>query len=253
MMKKQIGSPLFALMALMLVELSCISGTPSPQTPTPFAPTQAEVINLEPVPTQAQAATAVPPLAPEKFIIEQFDGDLRNWSYFSGKNDPDADDSGARPLTEDGFLVFDIARNLDVYAVYEPADYENVQIDVSVENRGASDHTVNLVCRLTDRGWYEVSIKNNGFFWIFACDFGRGACVTLADGASSKVNLGKATNEYSFVCQDRLLKLVTNGSEAGSFIDNHFVYPSGKIGVGLSSFNDSPNRVRFDWVKVSQP
>jgi hypothetical protein len=260
-MKKRISAPLFALTALVLVSLACQFGTPSTPAPTPLPPptqppTQAPV-NVVPSPVIEQpteAATEAPTEAPaQDYFTEEFDGDISNWSYFISKNDSKADDSGSQPITDNGYLVFDLAKNLNVYTVYDPMNYEDVRVDVRVDNRGTNNNNINLVCRLSDEGWYEVSVANNGLFWFWAFDGKKQAYVKLADGGSNKIRSGKETNEYTLVCSGRIIKLAINGVDTKAFTDNQFVFRSGQIGVGLSSFNDAPTKVEFDWVKISQP
>jgi hypothetical protein len=246
MMNKQIGATLFAFMALGLTGLSCATAPATAPAPTPLPPAQAPVINIQPSPT-LQKATQIANL---DLITEEFDSDLVHWTYFVGRNNPNAQTDQAVPITLEGRLVLDIAKNLDLYTVYEPASYADVRVDARLENKGNGDHTVNLVCRLSERGWYEVSVKDSGLFWMFACDTGRGACITLADGGSKHFRPGNQTNELTLICEGRTLKLLVNGIPAGTFTDNRFLYEEGRIGVGLTSFS-LPARVEFDWVKIS--
>ena len=120
-------------------------------------------------------------------------------------------------------------------------------------NRGTNNNNINLVCRYSDEGWYEIAIANNGLFWLYAYDAAKGNYVKLADGGSNKIKAGKEVNEYTFICNDRNLKLSINGFETTTYTDNQFVFRDGQIGVGLSSFNDVPVKVEFDWIKISQP
>lgn len=257
-MKKKSSAPWIAFVVLIIVSLAC--GTPS--TPPP-APTQAPPPTQAAPPTEAPAeptATEAPaePLpteapAAQDFFTEEFEGDISNWTYFISKNDSKADDSGSQPATDNGFLVFDIAKNLNVYAIYDPYTYTNVQLDVRVDNRGSNNNNVNLVCRLSDEGWYEVSIANNGLYWIYAFDGAKNSYAQLANGGSNKIRSGKETNDYSLVCKDRIIKLTINGVETRAYTDNQYVFRDGQVGIGLSSFDDAPIKVEYDWVVISEP
>ncbi|HEY6074395.1 MAG TPA: family 16 glycoside hydrolase [Anaerolineales bacterium] len=255
-MKKQVLMPLVALTALILVSLAC--GTPSTPPPAPTQPPPPTQIPVQVQPTEVpptEPPTAAPteaPAAPDYFT-EEFDGDISNWTYFISKNDSKADDSGSKHVTDNGFLVFDIAKNLNVYAVYQPYNYKNVQLDVRVDNRGTNNNNINLVCRLSDEGWYEVSIANNGLYWIWAYDGTKNSYAQLANGGSNKIRSGKETNEYTLICKDRIIKLLINGVETRAFTDNQYVFKDGQIGIGLSSFDDTPTKVEYDWVKISEP
>ena len=125
-------------------------------------------------PTEPPVATE-PPVSTDAqdFYTEEFDGDISNWTYFTSKNDVKADDSGVEPVAENGYLVLDLSKNLNVYVMYDPYTYSNVRVDARVENRGTNNNNINLVCRYSDEGWYEVAIANNGLYWLYAYDGGR--------------------------------------------------------------------------------
>ena len=243
-MKSQYRTFFMFVSLLLAVNLACIFNTATP-TAAPIPPT-AEV-------EQPPTAATEQPVTSQEFFTEEFDGDISNWTYFTTKNDPKGDDSGAQPIAENGFLVMDIGKYLNVYAIYEPITYTNVRLDVRVDNRGTNNNNINLVCRYSDEGWYEVSIANNGLYWLYAVDAAKGSYNQLADGGSSKIKAGKEVNEYTFICNDRNLILKINGNDATTFTDNQFVFRDGKVGVGLSSFKDLPVKVEFDWLKIGQP
>ena len=254
-MKKQVSTPFIALVVLILASLAC--GTPStPVVPTQEPPTQVPPPTQAPPPTDEPAPTEVPATeapAAQDYFTEEFDGDISNWSYFITKNDSKADDTGSVPTTDGGYLVFDLAKNLNVYALYDPYTYSNVQLDVRVENRGSNNNNINLVCRLSDEGWYEVSIANNGLYWIYAYDGTKNSYAQLANGGSNKIRSGKEVNEFTLVCKDRIVKLLINGVETRAYTDNQYVFRDGQVGIGLSSFDDTPIKVEYDWVKISEP
>jgi hypothetical protein len=244
-MKSQYRMLFIFVSFLLAVSLACFGNTATP-TVAPLPPTE----------DASQAPTDVatePPAAGQQYFTEEFDGDISNWTYFTTKNDPKADDSGAQPVAENGFLVMDIGKYLNVYAIYEPYTYDNVKVETRVENRGTNNNNINLVCRYSDEGWYEVSIANNGLYWLYAVDAVKGNYNQLADGGSNKIKAGKEVNEYTFICNERNLILKINGNDTTTFTDNQFVFREGKVGVGLSSFKDMPVKVEFDWVKISEP
>ena len=255
-MKNRI-SVLFAFMALLLVvSLACkvFSGTQSP--PDTQASDQPQLTKPPVQPTEPPVQPTEPPVQPpsaQEFFTEEFDGDISNWSYFTSKNDTTADDSGVQPVAQDGFLLMDIGKNLNLYATYDPFTYDNVRLDVRVENRGTNNNNINLICRYSDEGWYEIAIANNGKFWFLAFDGVKNSYARLADGGSNKIKAGKETNEYTLICNDRNLRLLINGVETRTYTDNQYVFRDGKVGVGLSSFEYLPVKVEFDWVKISQP
>lgn len=224
--------------------------TPQPQLPQPTPepqlpePTQEQ---LQPTPEQPQTTDAL------DFFTEEFEGDVSNWTYFITKNDSGADDSGVEPGVDNGYLVLDLNQYLNVYVMYDPYSYENVRIDARVENRGTNNNNINMVCRYSDEGWYEIAVANNGLYWLYAYDGVKGVYVKLADGGSNKIRSGKEVNDYTFVCNDRNLIFYINGVETRKYTDNQYVFRDGQIGVGASSFRDMPVTVEFDWVQISLP
>jgi len=253
---------LFAFIALLLaVSLACYGGLTSP-TAT-LVPTNPPPPIIAPTPTNVPPPTAdvlQPPTPPidqpssaQDFFTEEFDNGVDNWTYFTTKNDSSADDTGAQPIADNGFLVMDIGKYLNVYAMYDPYIYGDVRLDARVDNRGTNNNNINLVCRYSEEGWYEIAIANNGLYWLYAYDGAKGSYTLLADGGSNKIVAGKETNEYTFICNDRNLIVQINGYDTTTFTDNQFVFREGQIGVGLSSFDSVPVKVEFDWVKISQP
>ena len=249
----------FILAVMAVVSLACLggSGTPAPEpqppavvTEAPQQPAQTE----EPVQVEEPLQTEEPAVpAAQEFFTEEFDGDNGYWSYFVTKNDINADDRDVAPFTEDGFLIFDLTKYLNVYAMYEPYTYKNVRIDVRVDNRGTNNNNINLICRYSDEGWYEISIANNGLYWLYAFDGANQNYVKIADGGSNKIKAGKETNDYTFICNERNLTLYINGVETRTYTDNKFVLRGGQVGVGASSFKDLPVKVEFDYIQVSEP
>lgn len=254
---------LFALVVLLLiVSLACNGGASPTSAPEQPPVTDAPSVDVpteqpqEPQQTDEPAVVATePPVSTDApdYYTEEFDGDISNWTYFTSKNDVKADDSGVEPIAENGFLVLDLPKNLNVYVMYDPYTYGNVRVDARVENRGTNNNNINLVCRSSDEGWYEVAIANNGLFWLWAYDGVKGTYAKLADGGSNKIKAGKEVNEYTLICNDRNLIVQINGFDTKSYTDNQYVFRDGQIGVGASSFDDVPVKVEFDWVKISEP
>ncbi len=262
-MKNQNILRLFYFLSILLsVSLACKVFTPSvTQPPTdnppvadtpsgdasPTSPTEPPVIELTVAPTEAPVQTS------EQYFTEEFEGNLGNWTYFISKNDKDANTNGVEPVSDNGYLVLDLTKYLNVYVMYDPHTYTNVRLDARVDNRGTNNNNINLICRYSEEGWYEVAIANNGLYWLYAYDGVKGTYVRLANGGSNKIKAGKEVNEYTFICNERNLIIEINGFETKTYTDNQYVFRDGKVGIGASSFKDMPVKVEFDWVKISQP
>jgi hypothetical protein len=249
---------LFVFFVLLLaVSLACNGGpTPTSIPPTTEPPTAQPEPTDPPQPTEAAVVATDPPAqepSAQDFFTEEFDGDISNWTYFTSKNDVNADTSSVEPVAENSFLVLDLKKYLNVYVMYDPYTYTNVRLDVRVDNRGTNNNNINLVCRYSHEGWYEVAIANNGLYDIYAYDGVKGNYARIANGGSNKIKAGKEVNEYTFICNERNLILEINGFETNKITDNQYVFREGQIGVGASSFRDVPVKVEFDWVKISEP
>ena len=250
----------FAFVALLLiVSLACNFGAAPTQLPVIEEPT-ADVPTEQPQEPQQTDEPAIVATEPPvqtvdalDFYTEEFEGDISNWTYFTSKNDVKADDSSVEPVAENGFLVLELPKNLNVYVMYDPYTYTNVRVDARVENRGTNNNNINLVCRYSDEGWYEIAIANNGLYWLYAYDGVKGTYAQLANGGSNKIKAGKEVNEYTFICNDRNLIVQINGFDTRTYTDNQYVFREGQIGVGASSFDDVPVKVEYDWVKISEP
>lgn len=224
---------------LALASLACgiDFGTPSPTTPPqPSIPE-----------TPAQSAT------PEKFFTEEFDAGRNNWETVITTNNNNAKAEEVKISDGNGRLIFDLGKNLNAYTFYTPQEYDNVSIHVIVENKGSNNNNINIVCRKSDLGWYEVSIANNGLYKIWAFSVTKGIYSKLADGGSNKIRPGKEINEFVFTCNERNLSLQINGVETRAIEENQFIFTSGQVGIGLSSFGELPINVEFESVNISQP
>jgi hypothetical protein len=232
-----------------------------PDTVTPFvAPpitfTSAPVVQDPPTPTD----TPIPVVA-QTDCSNDFSSDLSNWSYFIVDGGPYYVTDKTFPndyygIDQDGWYLFDIRRgNTWVYSTCDLMEYDNVRIDVRVENLGQNDSATMIMCRYTPGvGWYEFDIFNNGEYQImftnptgnFATDY-----YTIYDGGSNDIKTGQAVNEYTVICEGNTLSLYANGNLVRSAKDDASTLTSGRVGIG-EAWSDIAATIRFDWVQVSQ-
>jgi hypothetical protein len=256
----------FVAILVLVVGLACgidFGTKPTEAGPEPIVPaTQPPVEQASPIPPTEAAPTAVPPtdtpVPVSPFFKETFDTDvLGNWVNFIKKDDPKSDDSKAKIYIENGKLVFDITDNyLYSYLIYDKQTYEDVRVEVSVDNRGKNNNNVSLICRYSKDGWYEFNIASNGLFNILAYDatnaVHKGYNALVTDG-SNAIKMGKETNVYVAVCSGKTLSLYINGEESASFTDNRFGFNDGKVGFSVSSFNVYPIIIELDYFDIQQP
>lgn len=222
-------------------------------------------------PTEVAGPTEVPSAAEgQQYFTENFDTDSGQWSHFvvdasilltSPRSLPSVDSSDPDHMSlqvTDGHLAFDLgAKGLWVYALYDGAEYNDVKMEVTADNRGVNDNNVSLICRYSqENGWYEFNIANNGLYDILYGKLtpdNKAVYRKIADGGSNKIHQGKDTNTYGISCKGRTLVLTINGFETRRLTDNEIVLDSGKVGVSVSSFNALPVNVLMDTVTISQP
>jgi len=223
---------------------------PQQEAPTKESPT-AQAPTAEPAATEVPA-TEVP--AASDYFTEEFDGNISNYTYFEYHElGTSKIDESVQPITKNSALVFDLKKaNKWVYVTYEPYTYTDVRLDVSADNRGKNNNNVSLVCRLSEEGWYEFSIANNGLFWISAYISGEGYQLVY-NGGSNLIKQGKDVNDYTFICSGDDLTVGINGTEVKTVTDTKYKLREGKVGFGVSSFDVLPILVNIDSFQVSAP
>lgn len=254
--------PLFLFVALLLlVGMACSALSGGGDTPSqPSQPEQPIQVETEAPPAvETEAPTAEPvqteppaPAASEQYFTEEFDQDPA-WDYFLTAGDEDK-----ITLTfEDSLAKFDI-EDLDIYAyyMYEAQEYDNVRIDMRAENRGKNNNNVSLVCRASEKGWYEFSTEGGGLWYLYAVtinDSKEAVYKRIDKGGAQSLKQGKETNEYGMVCEDNEITLIINGKELKKIKDKDYSFDSGYVGFNISSLNVTPIIVNVDWFKISEP
>ena len=223
-------------------------------TPTQTPEPRVLVVTSTPAPTSTtEPITSTP--EPQPFHTEDFNGDFSNWSTFVTSGNADR----MKVSTNNGKLVFDLNdpnSDLYAYAVLNTFNYADVKMETTAANRGVNDNNVSLICRYTDRGWYEFNIANSGLYWIYAYD-SIGAVAKgynqLYAGGSTAIKGGQDTNTYVATCKGNKLSLSINGVDVRTITENQFRFDKGKIGLSVSSFRVLPVKIEFESLKISEP
>lgn len=257
--------PMYMFVSLLfVVSLACSGSTALPNNAGGSEP-QAQPTAIQPQPTKRPEATSTPAPtstpAAQKFFTEEFDSVVEQWSYFVvdgfSSTITKAENPKMAVVIEDSLLTFDLKDEaLWVYQLYQPYEYEDVRLDVRVNNRGVNNNNVSLICRYTETGWYEFNIANNGLYWILVAFVDSGGKVSydlIYNGGSTAIKSGKETNEYTAICDGNELSLYINGKEARTVTDNKYSLSDGKVGVSVSSFDVLPVIVDFEWAQISEP
>lgn len=223
-------------------------------TSAPTVVRETPVVTREVTPT-IPPATATSPVN-LSFYTEEFEGGMNNWTpvLVSGV------DSQVETKTSSGSLMFKLTPYQDIvpsiFLVKDGFTYADVKIEAVVTNNGNNANEATLVCRFSEKGWYEFNISNGGTYSIYAHD-ATGAVRPgenlLIDGGTSAVVSGKVSNIYTAVCEGSDLTLFVNGMPVNSVTDTRFNLTEGKIGIGASSPQTIPVEIHFDTLTVSEP
>ena len=196
------------------------------------------------------------PEASQDYFTEDFNGDLgNNWKQFV----IGGGESQLKANVDGGFLNFEInSKELHIFDIYTAKSYDNVRIDMHVENRGENNSIATMICRYDEeKGWYEFTVSNGGLYKIYYtkwnADKQNTSSVVIVDGASALIKGGKESNDYAAICNGRTLSLEINGSQARTVDDNQFVLESGNVGFGVASSTRVPAEIRIDSVSINQP
>jgi hypothetical protein len=218
------------------------TAVPPTATPTAIPPTATPI-----PPTATPQPTATPTPGPGSVILAESFEHLDGWSEFS--------------VPDSSRFTFD-ARNdrlhvevdgdyLTAYLFYDTdLGYADVQIDADVETiAGPNRNNISLICRSTDKGWYEFSMYSGGLWEIWK--YVDESYISLASGGSTAIHMQKAKNHLTAVCQEEKLTLYVNDVEVGSATDNQFF--EGQVGVSVSTFDITGAVVEFDNFTVTLP
>lgn len=256
--------PIIPLVVLFIFGHACstptlsLPSTSSPSTAIPSpSPTPSPLASLEsgepaaqtPVPTVPVEAT---PTQLPKYFTEEWEGKTTDWRWFSTHGDDNLWDV----YNEAGVLVFYLTgKDTYAYFIYNPWDYEKVQVSTQIEIRSKTKSTTVIVCDYSDTiGWYEFNIGSDGLWEIRAHDtLGHTGYVSLISGGSKAIDTGEGVNEYTATCTGNHLTLSINGTQALDFTDKLMKFSQGKIGLGILSNSQVPILAESAWVKISQP
>jgi hypothetical protein len=224
-------------------------------SPTP------EAIATDPVSVSPEAsATSADGCATEQFFTDEFAASIlcSAWTPFIRVDKPKPDSSKVTVGPQNGRLIWDLGNeNVFYYLFYNKFTYDDVKVEVSAENRGKNKNNVSLICRYDPAiGWYEFDITSSGLYTVFYAEViseGRIRYNKLTNGASNKIQQGKAINEYAITCVGENLTLIVNGTEVKTIAERKYGLSRGQVGVGVFSADVLPIAIEMEWFRVSQP
>ncbi len=250
---------LFPLFLLAGISLACNFGVAAPTTqptlplqeqPTqPPPPTQAPT--ARPTQTPSPTATQIPAYYTETFSTEDFGN---YWRYLLMGTNYDQDNGWDFTVADQGVQIDINIPELYVYMWNDRYTYEDAAMRIRFTNMGVNSQNVGLVCRLSDAGWFEFSVGNDGLWYFYIYTDANGFEV-LANGGSNRVNMGKATNEYAMLCRGDKVHLYINGEEVKNSpvnISGRYL-PEGYLGFNVSSLSVYPVKVLVHEFEILQP
>jgi hypothetical protein len=163
-----------------------------------------------------------------------------------------------------GYEVFDnrlraeiVSQDTWVYYMFEGGgNFQDVRIDITVENRASNTNFVGIICRSSDTGWYEANILNTGEYFIYYGYPDDASVDLMYKGATRLIKTGRSINSYAMVCEGEQLTLGINGEgvvtiplKAGDFR----YLADGQVGVSVSTSYAIPVVVDFLQFVMSVP
>jgi len=216
---------------------------------------------VTPAPTATE--TPIPPTpTPSMFFLEEFDQALStNWeTRFQGPRGYDITKVETK-IEESNLNVRINGDFFFAYYFFNQFSYKDVRLDLRATNQGVNNNSITLICRRDENGWIEFNVMSGGYWdlLIYQSDGADGEYRALTSGGTLELKQGKATNEYTLICNGNMISMFINSVELkGSPLQLDKIPGApppteGQIGFSASSFNVTPVVVLFDWLKISQP
>jgi hypothetical protein len=224
-------------------------------TPTSIAESTITATLLPPLPhvTATRGLSPTPAFSPTPiplYFTEEFDSALSPWVSFQTGGG-----TGPKLAVKNGLLRMDIdSPNTWYYLIHNAHEYKDVF--VTAKFAATSPGSIGLICRYSDKGWYEFNISSDGTYTVlFAQSLGDGIAkyTPITNKPSEYLQAGNLGYEIGLTCQDQFLLLHINGKLFRKLDVARFGLTEGRIGILTSSFDTTPMIATFDWVKVSEP
>jgi hypothetical protein len=246
---------------ILLVGCLILTAACQPASPAPPLTPAATATRLVPTPvpvTSTLTITPPPTFTPEpppRYFSEEFDIVPVYWStLYASSGDP----SRVETFNDQSALTFELYSPVAwSYVIYSAHEYEGVHIETRVESRGSDVNAMGLVCNYNEQaGWYEFNISGDGTYNLLYGQWlaeGIASHTPIANDVSEYIKVGDTTNELGLDCLEDTLQLYINGKLFRKIDVSRFELNRGKVGLAVSSFDEVPVILAFDWVRVSQP
>lgn len=280
-LKKFPKTLVLAIGVVLIVLLACApTGTNGGDNAPDYAGTEsalqatADALNNQTAPTQApptqapptQAVdTQVPPTTGPVDIGSLSSGDIIYYTEFDSPGDwedgwihfslPDIDYTVYKA---NGYLRVEVPETFSsVYAIYDSLFFTRDIADVYVETRfqNMGTHNINnisVICRATDRGWYEFSMLSGGLWYIWRYDVDNNKYVKLTDGGIPDLNYD-APHTIGASCVGDTLTFYFDGEKLKNGVIKDKTYLEGQVGLAVYADDLANVIVEFDYFGIQKP
>jgi hypothetical protein len=206
--------------------------------------------------TETPLATPTAEISPTplpRFFTNEFDSAPAGWTILQTGGE------GAPAVkAENSSLILQMdAPFVWAYAIYDAQDYENVRVDARFTNQAGSPASIGLVCRYSETdGWLEYNVSTDGTYNVL---YGQWLASGIADylpvlsASSNAIQPSGTSQEISLICAGTTLSLLIDQTIIRNVDVSRFELADGRVGLTVSSFENTPVIASFDWMKVSEP
>ena len=195
------------------------------------------------------------------YFMEGFDGEVNDtdwetmYSFLVDEDVEEGDPEATPDFSIDqrrSVLRFDLnSPYLYVYRSYVPYTYQDIRIDMEVENKAANTNNISLFCRSTDYGWYEFIATSGGYYSIVR--YYQDGSEELATGGIRSIKFGTdKKNVFTAICQGRTLTYIVNDVEIAMIRDDE-IPDAGLAGFNVSAEEYLPVSVEVNWIAFTDP
>lgn len=141
--------------------------------------------------------------------------------------------------------------------------YKDVMVKAEGRYLENSPAYLAVICRATEKGWYEFRINSQGYYQLlkfdqYLKDQGKNAYTDLVGGQfrSTLIKAGKEINQFALSCKGNELKAFINNEQLFKdrrpLIIEDSSFSEGAIGFGVSSNGNSAD-ISFSFIEALKP
>lgn len=176
-------------------------------------------------------------------LDDNFDGDITAGGWSTSVL---GDDSNYQVSQKPGRVYMEVNTTGTTVYLWNDAYWAS---DVYVETKetkvgGPNRMNVSVVCRASDKGWYEFSITSGGYWQIWK--YFDGNFTRLAEGASKFIHVQTTPNILQASCSGNNLTFWVNENKVGETTDRDLT--EGQVGLSVSTFDLKGAQVEFEYL-----